>query len=306
MPYHTFTIPKKSGGTRTITAPDKELKAKQRDLLEILYKTSSPSNLCHGFVKGRSPMTNAQKHVGKKYIAGMDVKDFFPSCRYYGFPNSDKYSFRTIREYEEVLYHNGALPQGAPTSPHIANLYLSDFDCQAVSVLREHVSDDIVYTRYADDITVSSNSRAIEKAPEIIARMIRSHGMELNESKTRIDGSGSRQNITGYNVNAGRVTVPKSYRKKVRAMVHRATDSGWILTEKQLESLNGMISHIATAHPGEASRYREQLKGVKTVKGNPKRAIKKRVQLRSKTKFKATEIKEHGESSPTITRRIII
>jgi RNA-directed DNA polymerase len=297
--YHTFTIPKKSGGVRTITAPDKATKAAQKAILLKLYKSKPASNLCHGFTPGRSPMTNALKHVGKRYVANMDIRDFFPNCRKHMLPDD-------IDVDVDVVFHERALPQGSPASPHLANLYLKKFDCKAVSVLRENLSDDIVYTRYADDITISSNSKAIEKASEIINGMLASEGFTLHPDKTHLAGPGQCKNITGLNINSGRPTVPKKYRRKVRAMVHRAS-KGWLVTESQGKSLTGMIAYIGSCHPEEAAKYTKILMDVQSVKKAPARLVgKKAVKLNAKGKFKQPKSKANGESAPTISRRIKI
>ena len=281
--YYTFTIPKKSGGVRVITAPNEALKKRQRELLKKLQGRNWLSRRAHGFIRGRNIYTNASVHVGKKWVLNMDIKDFFPSLTYH-----HAYNIRIgkgaaeVCVYDHITFHNDSLPQGAPTSPWVSNYCMRDFDTRIRGLLRKRVSDDIGYTRYADDLTFSSNSHALEKAEEIVRERLEEMGLRLNNDKTRLMGRGQRQEITGLNINSGRPTIPKKYRRKVRALVHRAS-SGWLITHKQKESLVGMISHIALCHPEEARKYREILMPVISVDGNTRRlAGAKRVRLETK------------------------
>lgn len=233
MGYYTFSIPKKSGGVRVITAPDEELKAKQRRILKNIQNKFWISKRAHGFTKKRNILTNAKAHVGKRWILNLDIRDFFPSI-----------TGITIRRVKQkngkevginldpaLVLYNGELPQGAPTSPFLSNYCMREFDTQIPNLLRKLVSDDIEYTRYADDLTFSSDSHAIEKVVDIVESKLDSMGMELNTDKTRLLGRGERQEVTGLNINSGRPTIPKKYRRKVRALVHRAS-SGWLITHK--------------------------------------------------------------------------
>jgi hypothetical protein len=158
----------------------------------------------------------------------------------------------------QSVFHAGSLPQGAPTSPFMSNLYMRRFDTQIQSLLRKYISDDILYTRYVDDMTFSSNSRAVEKVLPIVRGKLKALKLEINDAKTKFMSPSQRQEITGINVNAGRPTIGKAYRRKVRAIVHRA-EQGWVITSAQKERLLGMISHIALCHPEEAAKYRDAL-----------------------------------------------
>lgn len=251
MPYYTFTIPKKSGGTRTITAPDPELKTKQRELLKEMRRAPTfwISKKAHGFTRKRNILTNASVHTGKTWILNLDIKDFFLSIT----------RSRSLIAYNlDLAFYNNSLPQGAPTSPFLSNIYMRDFDTTILGLVRRYVSDDIEYTRYADDLTFSSNSHAIEKVTLFVRAKLKTLGLELNNNKTRLVGPGQRQEVTGLNINAGRPTVPKRYRKKIRAIIHRIS-LGCLITEKQKATLLGMISHISLCHPEEALKYRRIL-----------------------------------------------
>ena len=306
--YYTFTIPKKSGGVRTISAPDKNLKAFQRGLLRMLQKQLWLSRRAHGFAKNRNILTNAKVHVGKRWILNLDIRDFFPSIRQEGVTmtnrsKGEKFFSHTENTYR--MYHNEVLPQGAPTSPFLSNYFMRDFDTQIVGLLRKLVSDDIEYTRYADDMTFSSNSRAIERVVGFVESRLRSMKMKLNDDKTRLMGRGQRQEITGLNINSGRPTIPKKYRRKVRALVHRASN-GWIITHKQMESLLGMISHVALCHPEEAKKYREALSAVNPATATRRLGSIKRIHLQAKKKHSASKgisaANTHNQSTRKLRR----
>ena len=272
MGYHTFEIKKKSGGTRIITAPDDELKKKQKTILKQLEKTFWISKHAHGFKRKKNIVTNATVHIGKKWILNMDIKDFFPSINLKTIIriNINEKSSKTrqcVIPEQQCLLHEGVLPQGAPTSPFLSNFVMREFDIQIIGLVRKYVSDDIAYSRYGDDLTFSSNSHALEKVEDFVCNKLKSIGFKLNEKKTRMAGKGQRQEVTGININSGKPTISKKYRKNVRAMVHRAVN-GWIITEKQKQRLIGMISHIALCHKEEAKKYRELLLPVQAVKNN--------------------------------------
>ena len=164
----------------------------------------------------------------------------------------------------QSVFHSGSLPQGAPTSPFMSNLYMRRFDTQIQSLLRKYISDDILYTRYADDLTFSSNSRAVERVIPIVRGKLRALNLEINDAKTKFMTPSMRQEVTGININSGKPTIAKKYRRKVRAIVHRAK-TGWVITGTQKERLLGMISHIALCHPKEAAKYRTSLLPIVTT-----------------------------------------
>jgi len=303
MGYYTFTIPKKSGGVRAITAPDEELKKKQREFLRDMQNKLWISKRAHGFTRKRNILTNAKMHLGKKWILNLDIRDFFPCITGTTIRRVAQTAWDVGINFNPTLVlYNGSLPQGAPTSPFLSNYCMREFDTQIPNLLKKLVSDDIEYTRYADDLTFSSNSHSMENVLPIIAPKLRSMGLELNTDKTRLMGCGQRQEITGLNINSGRPTVPKKYRHRVRALVHRASN-GWLITHKQMESLLGMISHIALCHPGEAKKYRGMLLPVKTHKDAARKlAHVARVYL--ETKAKARKIASATNISNKSTRKL--
>jgi hypothetical protein len=243
--YKKFYIRKKNGDLREILAPCEELKKKQRGILKKLYSEylDEISPYAYGFLPGRNIVDNANVHAGMKFILNVDIKDFFPSCKirylhpsrpeeigtsinfYGGIRNVVIYGTRVEEIFVCSLENSeGYLPQGAPTSPFLSNLFMKDVDVVLPAVLRVRISNDIRYTRYADDITISSNSKAIFSPVclKIISDVLRRYGFEVNKNKIRKMTRSSRQEITGILVNSGRPTVSKKIRKMIRAAVYNA------------------------------------------------------------------------------------
>jgi hypothetical protein len=135
--YRPFTIPKRSGGTRQLLAPDDRLKAVQRRILRRLLRRLRCHPAAAGFERGRSVVTNALPHVGKPVVVRLDLKDFFPSTR----ASRVRRYFRKIGWDREATWllvrlctHQGGLPQGAPTSPRLSNLVNHRLDARLAAL----------------------------------------------------------------------------------------------------------------------------------------------------------------------------
>lgn len=227
--YLSFEIPKKTGGNRSIDAPDKFLKKIQRriDLLIRLFHTPKPPS--HGFETKRSIVSNAQVHVGKKYVLNVDLKDFFPSI-HFGRVRAilQLAPLRMTPEFAHIIAniccYKGILPQGAPTSPILTNLVSQRLDYKLVGLARE---THCFYTRYADDITFSSDKPRFDEAfIEKLKDLISSEGFTINDKKTRVQKKSIRQEVTGVIVNE-KLNVPRKYIRNVRAMLHNWEKLGY-------------------------------------------------------------------------------
>lgn len=168
--YVSFDIPKRSGGTRTIHAPQNELKSVQQKLAKSLIDyydfikkdNNIKSNISHAFEKKKGIITNAEIHRNKRIVLNLDLKDFFDSFhfgRVYGYFHKNKY-FALNEEVSiviaQLVCYNRKLPQGAPTSPIITNLICQILDYNILKLAKKYKLD---YTRYADDLTFSTNKR---------------------------------------------------------------------------------------------------------------------------------------------------
>jgi len=199
--YHPFEIPKKDGSTRRIYAPNGVLKAIQCKLSKELWnyqtelwkqKGISP-NISHAFEKGKSIITNAKIHKNKRVVVCFDLKDFFESFyfgRVVGYFQINR-DYKLPREVAitiaQLTCYNGFLPQGAPSSPIITNLICQILDIHLLRLAKKYKLD---YTRYADDLSFSTNSKSFmnlyDRFAEEFREEIVSSGFQLNEAKTRI------------------------------------------------------------------------------------------------------------------------
>lgn len=262
--YHKFEIDKKSGGTRTIYAPNQELKTVQKKLANLLWKTQEKvwekdniyPNISHGFEKNKSIITNARVHRNKKIVLNIDLENFFESFhfgRVLGFFEKNR-DFKVPREValviSQLVCYDGSLPQGAPTSPIITNLICNILDIRLVKIARKFNLD---YSRYADDLTFSTNDKSFHDHKNdfllLIDHEINRAGFKINSNKTRLQLSCSRQEVTGLVVNK-KISIPKEYYKNTRAMAHRLYKHGDFFingengTLKQLEGRFAFINQI--------------------------------------------------------------
>jgi retron-type reverse transcriptase len=222
--YREFTIPKRSGGKRRILAPVPGLKALQRRILRRLLARLRVHPAAMGFERGRSIVDNARAHVGRAVVMRFDLRDFFPST---GAKRLRRY-FRRIgwnRPAAKLLVrlctHEGGLPQGAPTSPRLSNLVNYRLDARLAGMA---ATIGAVYTRYADDITVSfaeDDRERVHYMQRFVRRVVESEGYQLHHrKKLSIRRRHHRQVVTGLVVNE-RVNLPRDVRRRLRAVEHR-------------------------------------------------------------------------------------
>ena len=259
--YNTLEIPKKNGDTRTICVPNKNLKKVQKKLYnklstyydEIKTQNNFTSKISHGFEKNRSIVTNAEVHGNKRYVVNLDLLDFFPSINfgrvrsYFIKNNYFEINDDIATILAQLTCYKGTLPQGAPTSPLIANMICNIMDIRILKIAKKYRLD---YTRYADDLTFSTNNKYFlndyDKFLEDIKNIIHRSGFELNSKKTRLLFSNSRQEVTGLVVNK-KISVPKEYYKNTRAMAHSLYKNGYFLIDDEvgtIEQLEGRFSFI--------------------------------------------------------------
>ena len=230
--YVTFEVPKRSGGAREIRAPEGGLKVLQRKLNQVLQAVYEPRDSVHGFVAGRSVRTNAGVHARRRFVFNVDLEDFFPSVNFgrvrgllmarpYGRPAE------VATVLAQLACHDNQLPQGAPTSPVLANMVCWGMD-SALQRLAGRCRS--TYTRYADDLTFSTNRRdfppelAVEDGEGVrlgagLAEVLERSGFAVNERKVRLQTREFRQEVTGLTVNVF-PNVQRRYVRQIRAMLH--------------------------------------------------------------------------------------
>lgn len=213
--YREIDIPKKSGGIREIEIPAMSLKIIQKWILNnILYKVPV-SQFAMGFCKKKSIVTNANVHLNNKCIVSIDLENFFPSISfkqifrifyYYG------YTTELSNLFARLCTYRGQLPQGAPTSPYLSNIVCLKLDKRLSGLAKKY---DASYTRYADDITFSSQND-IKNIVNMADKIICDEGFRVNKNKTRVVYSHQRQEVTGLIVNNAKVGINKKYIKRFK------------------------------------------------------------------------------------------
>ena len=231
--YSHFSIPKKSGGQRRISAPSRGLSHILYYVNVMLKAVYQPSDYAMGFAEGRNVVDNASRHIGQNYVFNTDLENFFPSIeqprvwkRFQLPPFNFNQQIASVlaglccikekKENGEFIY---VLPQGAPTSPLITNAICDSLDRKLSGLARRF---GLHYSRYADDITFSSMHNVYHENGEFISelkRIIESQGFHINNKKTRLQKFGQRQEVTGLTV-SNRVNTSREYVAEIRNLLH--------------------------------------------------------------------------------------
>ena len=238
--YSSFSIPKKDGSDRLINAPNDDLKQIQRKLANALWKyqiklwedNNIYPNISHAFQKGKGIITNSSQHRNKRVVVNIDLEDFFDSFnfgRVRGFFIKNSYWMLTeevATVIAQLTCYKGALPQGAPTSPIITNMICNIMDMHLLSIAKRYK---LTYTRYADDMTFSTNDKHFVKNYNTfyndLSIEIGKAGFRINKAKTRILYNSNRQEVTGLIVN-NKLNIKREYYKTTQAMAHNLYAQG--------------------------------------------------------------------------------
>lgn len=237
--YKTFKLLKKNGQFREIAQPSRELKALQawilRNILDKLH--SSPHS--KGFEKGTSILDNASPHIGANFILTVDLEDFFPNVKashIYSVFHSIGYNQKISSLLTSLCTYKGGLPQGAPTSPKLANLTCLKLDSRIHGYAG---SKGMVYTRYADDITLSGQTvKKIYRAHCFLETIISDEGFSINNGKTRISGTQRQKKITGLVLSENHAGIGRIKYREIRAKIHHL----FIGKESDFSHVNGLLA----------------------------------------------------------------
>jgi RNA-directed DNA polymerase len=288
--YHYRILTKRFGSIRLIEAPKPRLKDLQRQILLWILDKTPPHPAAHGFVKRRSIKTFVTPHVGQRVVLRMDLRDFFPTFsgariqavfRTLGYPepvadllggictNATPWDFwkqvavaigPVCAGEARRLYSRPHLPQGAPTSPALANICCYRLDCR-LRALAESVG--ATYTRYADDMAFSGDAE-FEKCAERfglhVTAILREEGFAVHHRKTRLMRQGSRQHLAGLVTNA-RINVVRGDFDRLKAALTNCVRSG---PERQNREgrprfrshLEGRIAFVEMINPNKGRRLR--------------------------------------------------
>ncbi len=221
----------KGSKTRKLYIPNKEEKYRLNLIkrqLDWLYLKLGIPNSVHGFLFSRSCVTNAKEHINQPYTLCMDIKDFFDSI------GANLLSDIPTDILQKVLV-DGAPRQGLPTSPTVSNLALRTFDLW-IEECAQFL--DCVYTRYADDITISGELTQIKILQHIIIDELMARGFQINKKKTRLQSDKNRRIITGLSVDHD-VRATRKSRRKLRAAQHQNNNN----------QVNGLKEWVACREP---------------------------------------------------------
>lgn len=269
--YHSFKIPKRSGGLRNIDQPNEELMTALRELRDIfknefhlLYHTSA-----FAYVEKRSTKQAVQKHQqnNSKWYAKLDFSNFFGSTTpefLYNmisliFPVNeivkDKKGEKELKKALDLCFFNGGLPQGTPISPFLTNVMMIPIDHKIFNDLKKEPNT-FVYTRYADDIIISSKRDFdIQKLEIYIEKVLKQYNAPfmLNKKKTRYGSSSGRNWILGVMLNKdNKITIGHKKKKQFKAMVNnyivdKKNHNNWSLSDVQ--HLSGIFSYYKMIEP---------------------------------------------------------
>lgn len=282
--YRRFTIPKRAGGERVISAPMRRLKRVQRWILDHVLAPLALPEPAHGFRAGRSIVSNAAPHAGAAIVVNVDLRDFFPTVTY----RRVKGLFGKLGYSEEVATVLGLLctepeiaettldgityyvargerrlPQGAPTSPAITNALCRRLDRRVAGWAAPH---GFVYTRYADDLTLSTKDGAapVGACLGFLRRVTAAEGFHVHPDKVRVVRRGRRQEVTGIVVNE-RPAVPRVELRKFRALLHHLEKDGpagktWGSSGADvLTAALGFASFVAMVDPAKGAPLRARV-----------------------------------------------
>ncbi|MGC4119930.1 MAG: reverse transcriptase family protein [Myxococcales bacterium] len=255
--YVYFEIPKRSGGMRLLSAPHEELGKAQRWIFENVLSQLATEEPAHGFITGRSTLTNATPHLARDLVVNLDLSDFFPTITFprvrgvfqrLGYSPAVATVFallctecpRRKMEYDGTTYWVAVgprgLPQGACTSPALSNQVAKKLDRRLGGMAKKH---GWTYTRYADDLTFSRGSPSPTSAGDGVAMMLArvrhivdEEGFAINVKKGRVQRASGRQSVTGIVVNQ-KPSLPREELRQLRAILHNARKTGLAAQNRQ-------------------------------------------------------------------------
>lgn len=280
--YRTFTIPKRSGGRRTIEAPINEIKGMHRDVLMFLTKECRilPHNAAHGCVRNRNCKTALEVHKknNSKWYLKIDFADAFGSIKANALTDMlvRKTIFATVSTYTvnnmiSSIYGNylnsatedaQGLPQGSPLSPFLLNMYMIEFDYKLTTFCREH---NLVYTRYVDDLLISGYEKFDKIEVLSYIHNIIPEGMQINPEKTRFGSVNWKNwNLGLMCNNEGNITVGYRKKKLMKNWVHNYNQRE-VRMANEYNKLLGLLNYYKYIEPEYFSSPKFELAAPNTV-----------------------------------------
>lgn len=294
--YHYRVIAKSAGSVRLIEAPKPRMKDLQRQILRWTLEKIPAHPAVHGFVKGRSIKSFAAPHVGRRIVLRMDVRDFFPTIggvriqnvfRTLGYPEAvadllggictnatPRDVWREVRAEIDAaclnetqrLYARPHLPQGAPTSPMLANLCFYRIDCRLSALAK---SAGASYTRYADDLAFSGDeefAKGAERFAAHVAALLLEEGFRVHHRKTRLMRQGVRQHLAGLVTNQ-KINVTRRDFDRLKALLTNCARHGAESQNRERrpnfrEHLEGRVGFVEMVNPEKGRKLRRTLERI--------------------------------------------
>lgn len=294
--YHYRILSKRFGTVRLIEAPKARLKDRQRQILLWILSKIPSHPAAHGFVKGRSIKTFVAPHVGRRVVLRMDLQDFFPKLsgariqtvfRMLGYPESVADMLGGIctnatprNVWEDVcaeadpvylsemrrMYARPHLPQGAPTSPALANTCCYRLDCRLAGLAKSAGAE---YTRYADDLAFSGDlefEKCAERFAAHVASIAQEEGFAVHHRKTRIMRRSVRQHLAGLVTNQ-QINVPRLDFDLMKAILTNCVRLGPGSQNREGRSdfrsqLQGQVNFVEMINPAKGKRLRAVLERI--------------------------------------------
>ena len=275
--YVEFEIPKRTGGVRKISAPRARLKGVQRAILQKILQKFSAHPAAHGFIEERSTVTNATPHVGAAVLVRVDIEDFFPTVHYrrvFGF--FSRYYDETVATAlagltthraklpDGTVVWPGVLPQGAPTSPALANLVCRRLDARLDALAKKAGA---TYTRYADDLTFSFRDPPARLGRFLwwVNAILQQEGFAENVKKRRIMRKGGRQRVTGLVIDQ-KPAIPREERRRFKAILANCRHHGWASQARGKPDfpawLRGYAAYVRMVHPELGAKWQREVEEI--------------------------------------------
>jgi RNA-directed DNA polymerase len=285
--YSYRWLPKAGGKWRLLEIPKSRLKDIQRQLLHEILERIPPHDAAHGFRRGRSILTFASPHCSRPLVMRFDLRHFFasvPASRVHGLFASvgypievaglltglctnvvpvdvwDNHPARGRAIEEERRFRAPHLPQGAPTSPALANLCAYRLDCRLNGLAK---SVGATYTRYADDLAFSGGQRlglCTKRFRVGVYAIALEEGFEMRLRKSRVMRGGICQHLAGVVVNA-RPNIRRKDYELLKAILTNCLRHGPMSQNRNGQAdfrahLLGKVAHVAMLHPSRGARLR--------------------------------------------------
>ena len=250
----------------------KDLEKAQYIILRYILKEIKPSDHAYGYIKGRSHVSNAIKHLNSEIVINLDFISFFHSIRFsdvFAFFNNLGYSGRISSCLTALLLFfnqdgiDSYLPQGTMASPYLSNLICYRMDEELFQIGRKFKS---TYTRYSDDITFSTKEKELPKGFfHAILKGINNYGFKINKKKLKIQRRYNRQMVTGILVNHKLPGVPRKYlnnlRRELFELKHKIQEETELATQYLI--LRGKCDNVYHINPKRYVKYKKQLEQIR-------------------------------------------